>query len=78
MTTAKDPEQIQREIEETRQELGDTVEALAAKADVKAHAHRRIESAKAWAQGHRVPLAAVGVGLTGLFAWRVIAKRRRN
>jgi Protein of unknown function (DUF3618) len=40
---AKDPQQIQEEIEATRQELGDTVEALAAKADVKAHARERIE-----------------------------------
>ena len=35
-TEAKDPEQIREEIEDTRRELGDTVEALAAKADVKA------------------------------------------
>ena len=37
---AKDPEQIREEIEATRRELGDTVEALAAKADVKAHVQR--------------------------------------
>jgi ElaB/YqjD/DUF883 family membrane-anchored ribosome-binding protein len=30
-----DPDEIRREIEETRAELGETVEALAAKADVK-------------------------------------------
>jgi Protein of unknown function (DUF3618) len=77
MTTAKDPEQIQREIEETRRELGDTVEALAAKADVKAQAHRRIDSAKAWARSHPVPVAVLGVGLTGLLAWR-LAKRRKG
>jgi Protein of unknown function (DUF3618) len=76
MTTAKDPEQIQREIEETRRELGDTVEALAAKADVKAQVHSRIQSAKAWARSHPAPLAAVGVGLVGLVAWRVIKRRR--
>ena len=55
MTTAKDPEQIQREIEETRRELGDTVEALAAKADVKAQVHGRIESVKASARSHPAP-----------------------
>jgi ElaB/YqjD/DUF883 family membrane-anchored ribosome-binding protein len=41
--TGSDAEQIQREIEATRQELGDTVEALAEKADVKSQAKRRIE-----------------------------------
>jgi ElaB/YqjD/DUF883 family membrane-anchored ribosome-binding protein len=40
------PEEIRRDIEETRGELGDTVEALAAKADVKAQARERAESIK--------------------------------
>jgi ElaB/YqjD/DUF883 family membrane-anchored ribosome-binding protein len=43
---AKDPEQIREEIEETRRELGDTVEALAAKADVKARMRDKVESTK--------------------------------
>jgi Protein of unknown function (DUF3618) len=77
MTTAKDPEQIQREIEATRHELGDTVEALAAKADVKAHVHRRIEDTKASARSHRVPLVVAGVCVVGLVAWW-ITKRRGN
>jgi hypothetical protein len=47
VTGAQDPEQIQREIEETRGELGDTVEALAAKADVKAQAKRKADEVKA-------------------------------
>jgi ElaB/YqjD/DUF883 family membrane-anchored ribosome-binding protein len=34
--STKDPEQIRAEIEVTREELAETVEALAAKADVKA------------------------------------------
>jgi len=45
--TNQDPEQIQRDIEETREQLGDTVEALARKADVKAQAKRRIAETKA-------------------------------
>jgi uncharacterized protein DUF3618 len=76
MTTAKDPDQIQREIEQTRSELGDTVEALAAKADVKAQAHRRIENTKAWVRSHPAPLAAAGVGLAALVAWRITKRRR--
>lgn len=41
-----DPERIRAEIEATRQELGDTVEALAAKADVKARVRDKIEHTK--------------------------------
>ncbi|MBV9803822.1 MAG: DUF3618 domain-containing protein [Solirubrobacterales bacterium] len=46
VTEAKDPEQIREEIEETRREMGDTVEALAAKADVKARMREKISSTK--------------------------------
>jgi ElaB/YqjD/DUF883 family membrane-anchored ribosome-binding protein len=46
VTDTKDPEQIREEIEATRQELGDTVEALAAKADVKARVRGRIDATK--------------------------------
>jgi dsDNA-specific endonuclease/ATPase MutS2 len=38
---------LRREIEQTRTELGATVEALAAKADVKARLHESAEDAKA-------------------------------
>lgn len=47
MSDPQDPEQIQRDIEHTREELGDTVEALAEKADVKAQAKQRIDQTKA-------------------------------
>jgi ElaB/YqjD/DUF883 family membrane-anchored ribosome-binding protein len=43
----KDPEQIRDEIEATRQELGDTVEALAGKTDVKARVRDKIDATKA-------------------------------
>ena len=46
MTEAKDPEQLREEIEETRRELGDTVEALAAKADVKARVKDKVGATK--------------------------------
>ncbi len=39
----RSPEEIRRDIEATRGELGDTVEALAAKADVKAQAKERVQ-----------------------------------
>ena len=46
MTAARDPDQIQEQIEQTRAELGDTVEALAQKADVKAQAKRKVQETK--------------------------------
>jgi hypothetical protein len=67
---SKDPEQIREEIEATRQELGDTVEALVAKADVKAHARERIERTKA-ALPDPVVLVVVVAVVVGLVAWRL-------
>ena len=46
VTDAKDPEQLREEIEATRREMGDTVEALAYKADVKARVRDKIGSTK--------------------------------
>ena len=47
------PEQIRADIEQTREELGDTVEALAEKTDVKAQAKSRISAVKNTAQDKR-------------------------
>jgi Protein of unknown function (DUF3618) len=55
----RSPEEIRRHIEETRAELGDTVEALAHKTDVKAQAHERIESIKHKAKA-KTPDSAAG------------------
>jgi ElaB/YqjD/DUF883 family membrane-anchored ribosome-binding protein len=44
--TQPDPEELRREIEETRAELGDTVEALTHKADVKARAGEKLDERK--------------------------------
>jgi ElaB/YqjD/DUF883 family membrane-anchored ribosome-binding protein len=46
----KTPAQIRAEIEATRRELGDTVEALAEKTDVKAQAKAKVEDVKAKAK----------------------------
>ena len=46
VTQTEDPERLREQIEETRQELGDTVEALAAKTDVKAQAKRKVQGTK--------------------------------
>jgi Protein of unknown function (DUF3618) len=42
----RSPEEIRRDIEQTRGELGDTVEALAQKADVKTQAKERLDAAR--------------------------------
>ncbi len=43
----REPEAIQHEIEQTREELGDTVAALAQKTDVKAQAKQKLDDTKA-------------------------------
>jgi ElaB/YqjD/DUF883 family membrane-anchored ribosome-binding protein len=42
----KDPDQIRREIEDVRHDLGDTAAALAAKTDVKARAKEKVSGVK--------------------------------
>jgi ElaB/YqjD/DUF883 family membrane-anchored ribosome-binding protein len=46
----KSPEEIRAEIDQTRDQLGDTVEQLAAKTDVKAQAKSRLSDLKDTAQ----------------------------
>jgi hypothetical protein len=46
----RSPEEIRRDIEQTRVELGDTVEALGRKTDVKGQAQERIAEAKSQAR----------------------------
>jgi ElaB/YqjD/DUF883 family membrane-anchored ribosome-binding protein len=46
----KTPEELRDDIEQTREQLGETVEALAAKTDVKAQAKQRLSAVKDNAQ----------------------------
>ena len=43
---SRGPDEIRADIEQTREELGETVEALAAKTDVKAQAHAKVQDTK--------------------------------
>jgi uncharacterized protein DUF3618 len=61
----KTPEQIRREIEDTRQELGDTAAALAAKTDVKARAKEKVEGIKQTVSEKKEALASSSAGATG-------------
>lgn len=51
-----DPDELRRDIEGTRAELGDTVEALAGKADVKAQMRARVEERTAGLRARREEL----------------------
>ena len=83
------PEEIQQEIEQTREHLGQTVEELAAKADVKARARAKATELKARAAEvsgqirhsqvvrRRWPLAAVAAGVA-MMASALVWRRRET
>jgi ElaB/YqjD/DUF883 family membrane-anchored ribosome-binding protein len=74
--TGQDTEQLRREIERTRAELGATVEALSHKADVKAQARAKAEQAKSQAQEKPAVALAAGIGVAMVALWLI--RRRRN
>jgi Tfp pilus assembly protein FimV len=74
--TEQDTEQLRREIERTRTELGQTVEALSHKADVKAHARARAELVKTQAKEKPAVPLAVGIGVALVGLWLVRRRRR--
>ena len=49
----REPEEIRRDIEETRRDLGDTVAAVAEKADVKAQAKAKVDDVKGRVTGKK-------------------------
>lgn len=51
-----EPEELRRDIEQTRAELGDTVEALSHKTDVKAQFSKRVEERTAGLRARRAEL----------------------
>lgn len=70
-------DEVEADIERTRRQLGDTVEALAAKADVKARLKAQVETTKGRVDDivrqRRVPITAAGavVGVATLIVvWR--------
>jgi hypothetical protein len=74
-----DPELLRTKIDETRAELGDTVEALTAKADVKGQVKEKVEDKKEQLRGRAkanpVPFAVGGVG--ALLALILLRRGRR-
>jgi ElaB/YqjD/DUF883 family membrane-anchored ribosome-binding protein len=60
-----DPAELRRDIDQTRAELGDTVEALSRKANVKAQVRQRIEGRKAALRERRDRLTAKATDVRG-------------
>ena len=60
----KTPEQLRAEIDDTRADLGDTVEALAAKTDVKTRAREKADELKRTATSKKDELVAKAKGAT--------------
>jgi Protein of unknown function (DUF3618) len=86
-TAPRDPEQIERDIARTREELAATVAAVAEKADVKAQARHRVDEAKARvsnrgraaaanARDNQVAFAAGGAALLIVAALTIWLRRR--
>ncbi len=80
---SRDAEEIREDIEQTREELGDTVAAVAEKTDVKQQAQVKVEELKGQAeegvqQAQRFakenPLAFAGVFLAGLVFGRLTSR----
>ena len=70
------PEQIRAEIERTRRELGDTVDALSHKANVKEQARIKKDEVQERVKSNPTPLVAViGGGLALLLLLRILRNR---
>lgn len=74
-TQTNDPETLQHHVAQTRQELGDTVEALAIKADARRQA---VQQAGRALRERRGPIAAAAAVLATGWLLRLVRKRRRQ
>jgi hypothetical protein len=74
--TQQTPEELRREIERTRRELGDTVDALSHKADVKEQARLKKEEVQERVSSNPVPLAAAIGGFVALLVLIRLVRRR--
>ena len=75
MSEQQTPEELRREIERTRRELGDTVDALSQKADVKQQARQKKDEVQQRVASNPKPLAAA---IGGLIAILVLLRIVRN
>ena len=70
------PEEIRAEIERTRRELGDTVDALSHKANVKEQARLKKNEVQERVSSNPVPVAAVIGGVVALVVLVRLIRRR--
>ncbi len=73
-----DPDALRADIEATRSGLGDSVEALAAKADVKTGAKDAANAAARAVRRRPAPVAVVGVVVVAALGAVVLVRRRRH
>jgi hypothetical protein len=75
-------EELRAEIKRTRADLGETVQALAAKADVKARAKEQVEVARERAvetvRTNQVPIAIVVAGAMAVVGIILVLRGRRR
>jgi ElaB/YqjD/DUF883 family membrane-anchored ribosome-binding protein len=74
--TQQTPEELRREIERTRQELADTVDALSHKADVKEQARLKQVELRERVSENPFPVVAVAGGIVALLILRRMIRRR--
>ena len=75
-THQQTPEELRREIERTRRELGETVDALSHKADVKEQARIKKDEVRRQVSENPVPLVAVAGGVVALLLLLRLVRRR--
>jgi hypothetical protein len=70
------PEEIRREIERTRRELGDTVDALSHKANVKEQTRIKKDEVQERVASNPTPVVAIAGGLLALLVLLRLIRRR--
>ena len=70
------PEELRREIERTRRELGETVDALSHKTDVKEQARLKKEEVREQVSENPFPVVAVAGGIVALVIVLRLVRRR--
>ena len=70
-------DELRRDIEQTREELGDTAAALGAKADVKSRAKERADEIKGELK-ENPPVAPIAIAAGVVLVFMIIRRRRRR
>lgn len=76
--TGSDPDQLQREIEQTRAQLADTLDQIADRVSPKRAASRGVDRVKALPPQQLAVLASPVLALVALSVWRRTRRRRAD